>query len=385
MQHPLRPQLVSGIGLRLIQGLGLLLDHLDGPAVVTLGQEDAELAEAAYQDLLTHVNRLGQVLGSLRIPGPAPENSSGLRRLRSKAAHSILERLSPTQLSAPERFIDVISRVPKTLMGLPGRLLLRQHGLIGEAPPERVPIPELAWAPQRSDSLPRLRAAGFALASGGLEERSALAQRTTLELLAMQQLLGRIARQHPGPLPDWLVDAEALGRAAWRLCADERAMGKLFGGTWKGHSPPITGEHWAGIDPVAAHPHGQALWAMAPSPPLNTPSLRQACHEAGLSELAEGPDLSVRLWLIAGPAIGRRKAILGDPALGPSLLPWRLSAPQELGPRKALPPMELRLVQQLFGLSLAGIPRLTLPAEHPAWQLQTADPWLAPGQWARMG
>ena len=63
MLHPLRPQLVSGIGLRLIQGLGLLLDHLNGPEVVPLGEEDAELAEAAYQDLLTHVNRLGQVLG----------------------------------------------------------------------------------------------------------------------------------------------------------------------------------------------------------------------------------------------------------------------------------------------------------------------------------
>ena len=47
MRHPLRPQLVSGIGLRLIQGLGLLLDHLDGPALVTLGEEDAEQAVGA--------------------------------------------------------------------------------------------------------------------------------------------------------------------------------------------------------------------------------------------------------------------------------------------------------------------------------------------------
>ena len=130
MRHPLRPQLVSGVGLRLIQGLGLLLDHLDGPALVTLEEEDAELAEAAYQDLLTHVNRLGQVLGSLRIPGPAPENSSGLRRLRSKAAHTILERLSPTQKSAPERFMDVLGRVPSTLTGLSGRLLLRHSFLL---------------------------------------------------------------------------------------------------------------------------------------------------------------------------------------------------------------------------------------------------------------
>ena len=295
MLHPLRPQLVSGIGLRLIQGLGLLLDHLNGPAVVTLGEEDAELAEAAYQDLLTHVNRLGQVLGTLRIPGPAPENSSGLRRLRSKAAHSILERLSPTQLSAPERFINVISRVPKTLMGLPGRLLLRQHGLIGEAAPERVPIPELAWAPQGSEALARLQAAGFALASGDLEARCTLAQRATLELLAMHQLLGRIARQHSGPLPSCLADAEAMGRAAWRLCSEDRTMGKLFGATWKGNIPPLTGEHWATVDPVADHPHGEALWAMAPSPDDKTEGLRQACQDAGLNEMANGPDLYLSL------------------------------------------------------------------------------------------
>lgn len=383
MLHPLRPQLVSGVGLRLIQGLGLLLDHLDGPAVVTLGEEDAELAEAAYQDLLTHVNRLGQVLGSLRIPGPAPENSSGLRRLRSKAAHSILERLSPTQLSAPERFIDVLPRIPRTLMGLPGRLLLRQHGLVGEAPAQRVPIPELAWAPQSADLLPRLRGAGFALDSGSLEERSALAQQATLEVLAMRQLLGRVARKHPGPLPSCLQDAEALGRAAWWICANERTMSSLFSPSWRPSLQALSGAHWAQVDPVADHPQAQALWALAPA---ETPeSLRRACREAGLPELAQLPDLRARLWLIAGPAMGRRQAILSDPALGPALLPWRLSARQELGPHKALPPMERRLVQQLFGLSLAGIPRLTLPAEHGVWLLEAPDPWLAPGQWARMG
>ena len=383
MLHPLRPQLVSGVGLRLIQGLGLLLDQLDGAAVVTLGEEDAELAEAAYQDLLTHVSRLGQVLGSLRIPGPAPENSSGLRRLRSKAAHSILERLSPTKLSAPERFMDVLSRVPKTLMGLPGRLLLRQHGLIGPAPAHRVPIPELAWAPPSPDIIPRLRAAGFALESGSLEERSALAQQVTLELLAMRQLLGRIARKHPGPLPNWMADAEALGRASWRICSDERGMGTLFSATWPESVQAIAGEHWAALDPLRGHPQSQALWALAPKAAPG--SLRQACEEAGLPALAALPDLRARLWLIAGPALGLRQAILTDPALGPSLLPWKLSAPQELGPEKALPPMERRLVQQLFSLSLAGIPRLSLPADHPIWRLQAPDPWLAPGQWARMG
>lgn len=383
MLHPLRPQLVSGVGLRLIQGLGLLLDHLDGPALVTLGVEDAELAEAAYQDLLTHVNRLGQVLGSLRIPGPEPETSSGLRRLRSKAARTILERLSPTQQSANERFMDVLGRVHKTLLGLPGRLLLRQHGLLGEAPAERVPIPELAWAPHNAQVLTRLRAAGFAMETGDLEERSMLAQRSTLELLAMRQLLGRIARKHPAPLPSFLLDAEALGRAAWRICADERTMGSLLATGWEHQLSTLQGDHWAELDPIAHHPLAAPLWHLAPKEP--DPLLAQACLDAGLVKLAERSDLRARIWLIAGPAIGLRQAILADPALGPSVLPWKLSAPAELGPSKALPPMEQRLVQQIFSLSLAGIPRLALPADHSVWALDVPDPWLAPGQWARTG
>jgi hypothetical protein len=381
--HPLRPQLVSGVGLRLIQGLGLLLDHLDGPALVPLGDEDAELAEAAYQDLLTHVNRLGQVLGSLRIPGPALENSSGLRRLRSKAARTIFERISPTQQSAPERFMDVLGRVPKTLTGLPGRLLLRQHGLVGEALPQRVPIPELAWAPHNPDVLARLQAAGFAMTTGNLEERSLMAQSNTVELLAMRQLLGRIARKHPAPLPSCLLDAEALGRAAWRICRDDRMMGSLLTAGWARQLSALEGDRWAELDPMAGHPLGAQLWDLAPATP--TPLLAQACRDAGLPKLAACSDLYARIWLIAGPATGVRQAILADPALGPSVLPWKLSARQELGPSKALPPLEHRLVQQIFSLSLAGIPRLVLPADHGVWALKVPDPWVAPGQWARTG
>ena len=67
------------------------------------------------------------------------------------------------------------------------------------------------------------------------------------------------------------------------------------------------------------------------------------------------------------------------------MLPWKLSARLELGTHKALPPMEQRLVQQIFSLSLAGIPRLSLPADHGVWALKVPDPWLAPGQWARTG
>ncbi len=388
MRHPLRPQLVSGVGLRLIQGLGLLLDHLDGPALVTLEEEDAELAEAAYQDLLTHVNRLGQVLGSLRIPGPAPENSSGLRRLRSKAAHTILERLSPTQKSAPERFMDVLGRVPSTLTGLSGRLLLRQHGLVGEAPADRVPIPELAWASNNLDVLTRLRAAGFAMDTGGLEERSFLAQQSTLELLAMRRLLGRIARKHPTPLPTCLLDAEALGRAAWRICQNKRMVGSLLSANWERQLSALEGDRWADLDPMAHHPLGEQLWALAPKAAAQNESaalLAQACRDAGLFKLAECSDLVPRIWLIAGPAIGLRQAILADPALGPSLLPWKLNARLELGTHKALPPMEQRLVQQIFSLSLGGIPRLALRADHGVWSLTVPDPWLAPGQWARTG
>lgn len=377
MRHPLRPQLVSGVGLRLIQGLGLLLDRLDRPAVLTLSEEDAELAEAAYQDLLTHVSRLGQVLGTLRIPGPAPENSGGLRRLRSKAARSILERLSPTQQSAPERFMDVLSRVSGTLLGLPGRLLLRQHGLVGQAPAHQVPIPELAWAPQTSELTPRLRACGYPVERGDLRERSALSQSATLELLDMRLLLGRIARKHPGPLPHWLADAEALGRAAWRMRGDKRLMALL------GEERILEPARWASLDPVAEHPLGAALWDLAPKEP--SAALRAACLEAELPALAASSDLQARLWLIAGPAAGRHQAILADPAVGPTLLPWKLSADQSLGALKALPPLEQRLVQQLFALSLAGIPRLALPADHGIWGLRAADPWLAPGQWARMG
>ena len=47
--------------------------------------------------------------------------------------------------------------------------------------------------------------------------------------------------------------------------------------------------------------------------------------------------------------------------------------------------MEQRLVQQIFSLSLGGIPRLALRTDHGVWSLTVPDPWLAPGQWARTG
>lgn len=358
-----------------MQGLGVLVDHLDGPPVVALAEDDRELAEAAYQDLLTHLSRLGQVLASLRIPGPEPETSSGLRRLRSKASRSILERLSPTQESAPDRFLDVLGRIPKTLMSLPGRLLLRQHGLVGEAPAARAALPELAWAPMLApDRLERrLAAAGLPAAGAGAHALEGL--------LALRLLLGRVARQHPAPLPPWLADAEALGRAAWWLLEERRALRSLLG-----RAPQI--QLWqrpwkqAG-DPVADHPLGEALWAMAPA--TGQQALQQACLEAGLDTLAQDPRLAQRLWLLAGPAAGRLHAVLGDPSVGPTALPWRLHGAIERIGDKALPPMEHRLVQQLFGVCLSGVPRVALSTEHPIWGLETDEPWLAPGQWARTG
>lgn len=363
--RPARPELVAAVSGATLRGLGALLAELDQAPRLTLSTEDAELAEAARVDLLRHTTRLSQALAGAHLPPPRPSGSGSLRRrVGSAAKRSVLERIQPTRHSASERFVDALSRVPDTLTSLPGRLLLRQHGLVGPAPCGQLPLPALGRPGPRDPAalLARLRAAG--LAPQGESPVQAIAQaagQLWVQGLAAALVVGRHARKLE-QTPPHLADAESFGR--W-----------VHVGLKRGGLAHVTGQDPAqlqtqvmaqvqawegGADPLADHPLG--------------PALRAAI-----------PQMDLQLALV-GPVLGRARAILGDPTLGPCQLPLGLEAGPHLPASAHLPHLERRLLQQLLATVLVALPRVPMgPPDAAIWSLRAPDPWLAPGHWAQMG
>jgi hypothetical protein len=121
-----RPELLEGAALAGLEVLGALLAHAERVPeahLAGLPQDDAELVSAGLSDLHEHHMRLARGLGELY----AQPDRADPRGLRQKAWRRVRSRMVPGRERAVATLANVLPRVPGSLVGVAGQVLL--HGL----------------------------------------------------------------------------------------------------------------------------------------------------------------------------------------------------------------------------------------------------------------
>lgn len=147
---PARPALLEGAALAGLEVLGALLAHAERVPeahLAGLPDDDAEIVSAGLSDLHEHHMRLARGLGELYTQPDRPDP----RGLRQKAWRRVRSRMVPNRERAVATLAHVLPRVPGSLVGVAGQVLLQglalddHHlgGLPGLPAPEGPPVDPL--------------------------------------------------------------------------------------------------------------------------------------------------------------------------------------------------------------------------------------------------